>query len=648
MAEDDRCEQCGSRSFYVDEDGRTYCENGHEQARGVIVEEDDADFGQRGKTLRKKEAKEKQKFSRVLRGSKAYQLYLQSWQYILWKQCHALVHQKGLPAELWTIVRDLWTLWLSRLERRLQPSTSATEVDTEGDPATTSGNETTTDSESAEESKLGRKRKQTQENPSLIDTIALTYLGVLLLRRPIGLATVLRWIQQEDIPYIRAIRHVPQEMKDRLPPEYHMSLDTIRLLEADDLQIAIFRQAQMYNSSFGMIMPPLNINLFLLNYVRSLALPLEVYVTVRRLSTISRYNFSYPDAGTAATTRRQATTFPEAQLMSLVVIATKLLFPFDSQTVKRYPRDPNDPMTLRLDWAAWLNAKGRFDKGSEKMTEPDSLKPGSEIHVTDKDVFNMSDKQLDQYMDWFQRSWISPTSTQAQQSNENALDKEILDMFPLHHVPEPVKTRGQHQQARAVEQERLNTRIHEVQGTLLPRRAISLEEEAKRGIAVLRPGAKYPRFFHVDELEKTDKVVRIFHAEAARTACLGLKTLLRAVNKSEDKIERWLREQRRQEVFGEEYPAEEHELPATRPPTASGTLARNMEGMELGRTLGPDTQEDEMPATSLPTASGTLARNMEGLELGQTLDPDAQEDVDVNAFIDMKLLPELERSLADF
>ncbi|KAI1625976.1 hypothetical protein EDD37DRAFT_324476 [Exophiala viscosa] len=641
MAEDERCEQCGSRTFDIDEDGRTYCDNGHEQARGHIVAEDDADFSQRGKTLRKREAKEKQKFSKVLRGSKAYQLYLQCWQYILWKQCHTLVHQEGLPAELWTIVRDLWTFWLTQLEDRLQASAgapSATEIDTEGEPATISGNETTTDSESAGESKLGRKRKQTQGSPSLIDTIALSYMGVLLLRRPIGLATVLRWIQQEDIPYIRAIRHLPQEMKDRLPSEYHMSLDTIRLLEPDDLQIAILRRAQMYNSSYGMIMPPLNVNLFLLNYVRSLALPLEVYATVRRLSEVTKYVFSYPHAGTAANMRRQATTFPEAQLMSLVVIATKLLFPFDSQTVRRYPQHPNDPITLRLDWTAWLIAKDQFDKVSETMTEPDSLKSGSEIHVTDKDVFNLSDKQLDQYMDWFQRSWINSTSTQARQSQENALDKEILDMFPLHDLPEPVKTPEQDQQARALEQERLNTRIHEVQGTLLPRRAISLEEEAERGIDVLRPGEKYPRFFHVDELDKTDKVVRIFHEEAARAACLSLKALLRAVNRSEEKIERWLRDRRRQDVFGDDTSTEEKEMPETSPPTASGTLARNMEGVA----------EDEMPATSPPTASGTLARNMEGLELGQTLDPDTQEDVDVNAYIDMELLPELERSLSGF
>jgi hypothetical protein len=41
------------------------------------------------------------RISLVLRGARAFQLFLQSWQFILWKQCHVLVHQKGLPAELW-------------------------------------------------------------------------------------------------------------------------------------------------------------------------------------------------------------------------------------------------------------------------------------------------------------------------------------------------------------------------------------------------------------------------------------------------------------------------------------------------------------------------------------------------------------------
>lgn len=64
MDDDNQCLFCGSTEFYVDEDGRTYCAQGHEQARGHVVDEDEADFANRGRVVRKKEVKEKQKFSR--------------------------------------------------------------------------------------------------------------------------------------------------------------------------------------------------------------------------------------------------------------------------------------------------------------------------------------------------------------------------------------------------------------------------------------------------------------------------------------------------------------------------------------------------------------------------------------------------------
>ncbi|KAK5207081.1 hypothetical protein LTR41_007148 [Exophiala xenobiotica] len=642
MDDDDRCEQCGSTTFEVDEDGRTYCTNGHEQARGHIIAEDDADFARQGTTVRKKDARPKQKFSRILRGAKAYQLFLQCWQFILWKQCHALVHQKGLPAELWTIVRDLWTLWLSKLDHRLRDPTKADGLaaDTEGEgegedePATTSANETDTERENVGDPDSHKKGKRTHESPQLVDTIALNYIGIILLRRPVSLARIFKWIQHEDIPYIRAIRHVPQEMKDRLPSEYHLSLDTTRILEQDDLQIAIYRLAQMYNTTFGMIMPPLNHNLLLLHYVRSLALPIEVYAMARRLNFITKYNFSYPDgtSTSAETTRRQATTFPEAQLISLVVVTTKLLFPFDSDTVKRYPKGPNEATTLRMKWSAWLAAKHSFDKpsSSDDTTDLDGLEPGAEIDVKDSDIFRMSDKQLDQYMDWYQRTWIKSSSdadsqarqsqSQSQSQQESALDREILDMFPLHDVQDPVKTRAHDQQARLDEQSRLDARIREVQASLLPRRAISSEEEVERGLELLRPGAMYPRYRHVEDLDLDNKaaaaaepaVVRIFHEEVAQTACLSIKALVKAVNKSEQRIEHWLREKRRREVFSEE--------------STDGDMEHD---------------DDNLLATSPP---GKLASEMEGLQLGRSsgIHDGSDIDVDMDMDLDMEMLPELE------
>src|SRR5271156_391292 len=35
-----------------------------------------------------------------------------------------------------------------------------------------------------------------------------------------------RWVRTEDVPYIRAIRYIPEDMKQRLPGEYWDALDT--------------------------------------------------------------------------------------------------------------------------------------------------------------------------------------------------------------------------------------------------------------------------------------------------------------------------------------------------------------------------------------------------------------------------------------
>ncbi len=61
---DDRCDQCGSTDFSVHDDGLTYCAQGHEQGRGLAVEEDPGDFGQQGKVVRKKQKREKQRISK--------------------------------------------------------------------------------------------------------------------------------------------------------------------------------------------------------------------------------------------------------------------------------------------------------------------------------------------------------------------------------------------------------------------------------------------------------------------------------------------------------------------------------------------------------------------------------------------------------
>lgn len=87
--------------------------------------------------------------------------------------------------------------------------------------------------------------------------------------------------------------------------------------------------------------------------------------------------------------------YAEIRLMSLIVIATKLSQPFDS--INRYTESESDPNTVQINWSKW----------AQTIVEPpsDGLKRGQEIHVTDADVFGMSEKQIDDYLDFYQRTW---------------------------------------------------------------------------------------------------------------------------------------------------------------------------------------------------------------------------------------------------
>ncbi|OCT54165.1 putative RNA polymerase I specific transcription initiation factor Rrn7 [Cladophialophora carrionii] len=395
-------------------------------------------------------------------------------------------------------------------------------------------------------------------------------------------------------------------MKDRLPGEYHQSLDTtMRLPGPDDLQKAIYHRARWFNISFGMVMPSINQNLLLLYYVRRLALPLEVYTTVRRLNTITRYGFTYPDmTKPLETTRRQPTSYPESQLMSLVVVATKLLFPFDAETVKRYPKDANDFTTLRMDWPSWLEAKTGFDRDITTARDTNGLKPGSEILVTDSDILGMTDDQLDHFMSWYQRTWIKNSApsqhTQVQDGGSGSMDREILEMFPLPDVPERRESREQNERLQAEEDARLTDRIKQVQRSLGSRQAISEEDELEQGLDVMRPGARYPRYAKVEDLDRAAEsmavighVARTFHEEAAQTACLSLKALVAAVNRTEEKIELWLVAKRREDIIGDDgsdssdIDEDIAAVPETSPP---GKLAKEFNGLGLG--LSPHVEDD--------------------------------------------------------
>lgn len=87
--------------------------------------------------------------------------------------------------------------------------------------------------------------------------------------------------------------------------------------------------------------------------------------------------------------------------MTLIVIAAKLLFPFDD--IERYPVSAEEPATQVLDWKLWAAAQKYF---ANRETNAGRIGRGKEVLVKEEDVFTLTPAQLDEYLEWYEKSWL--------------------------------------------------------------------------------------------------------------------------------------------------------------------------------------------------------------------------------------------------
>ncbi|KAF7597094.1 Pol I core factor CF [Aspergillus hancockii] len=375
-------EGCRETRYYLD-NGHWFCRRGHQQ-EGRQVEEEPDDFGTQGKTNRVKKAVA-EKGQKTYRGRQACSLFLQVYQLILWKQCHALVQDQGFPAQFEHVVRDLWALRLETYSDKINDSS-------EGDEETEFfSSQPTTGQEDPNIIKFGGKHVQW---PRLIDSVGLCYLGALIMRLPVSVGHFHRMIMCGDIPYIRITRSIPREMRDKLPQEFLSIIETTRLVKAEHLHKAVLQLSLLYRHKFGMHFPALNLPPILYQYIRRLALPIEIYSAVKRLQDLLGFTFEFP---TRLVGSSRPLHLPEVQLITLIVISTKLFFPFDD--VKRYPVSAKEPTTQVIDWKVWAQAQRHFDN-----RETANGKIGK-----------------DEYMDWYENSWL----------DNSKASNPLSDFFPI-------------------------------------------------------------------------------------------------------------------------------------------------------------------------------------------------------------------------
>ncbi|KAJ5586896.1 uncharacterized protein N7459_002661 [Penicillium hispanicum] len=550
-------EGCRERRYYLD-NGLWFCRRGHLQ-EGRQVEEDPEDFGTQGKTHRVRKEKE-EKSRKTYRGQQAQTLFLQAYQLILWKQCHALVHNHGFPEQFEGVARDLWAMRLQTYSLRINES--ADDEDQEEREMFSSQPSQTEDSDGMS----FKPRARYLEWPRLLDTVALCYMAAMLMRLPVCVSDFHRLIVRQDIPYIRAVRTIPREMRDKLPPEFlsildiivssHLCpgatppfsgncIDTLKQLPKVEILHRGFRDLMLfYQQRFQIELPPLNLPLLLYRHIRRLAIPIDVYEIVKTLQGLLGFTFEYP-ARLADKRRRESLHLPEVQLMVLIIIATKLLFPFDGP--RRYPTTAMEPATQAMDWPLWVQAQRHFGyhKHAGGKIGTDML-----IQVTDKEVLHMAPEQMDEYLDWYENSWL----------DSSRMLNPVADMFPIsradresHPNPEPAEAANGGDEAESAIITMLQTVL---QGLVsIPVHPKSEEEEYEdeeeggedEGIA--RPGYWYRRYRWEAALPET---ARAFYELAADIAGISLQTLIRAVSVAEFRIARWHADKRRAEYFERE------------------------------------------------------------------------------------------------
>jgi len=128
----------------------------------------------------------------------------------LWKKCHWLVSVKGFPRELETVVRDLWGLRVRILCEDRGAGDFGSGVSVVGFSEGSEG-ETGSDATGGRSLWSGRSRKSVvgrkDKLPKLIETLALCYLGTLLMRLPISLGEFFAWASSGDMVYMRAVSY---------------------------------------------------------------------------------------------------------------------------------------------------------------------------------------------------------------------------------------------------------------------------------------------------------------------------------------------------------------------------------------------------------------------------------------------------------
>lgn len=247
-----------------------------------------------------------------------------------------------------------------------------------------------------------------------------------------------------------------------------------------------------------------------------------------RIAKLLSISYSFPTLGG----RQAASSFPEVHLMALLVVAVKLHHPFDH--VQRYATAINDPGIMTVDWDIWCKQQKDFD---HRLTSEGKLGRGNEMKIQDRDVLNMTGAQMDEYLDWFERTWVQEGN---QEAKKGSLPTQLLDMFPTDRLDGSSAPVVDIQDLVDADQKALDVKLKAAQARLKIRGIVSEERAGKSKVPVRRMGSFYKRYRKEEDLPPTAKA---FYEAAANLIAVSLHTLLVAVLQTEQKLLKYKKKQ---------------------------------------------------------------------------------------------------------
>lgn len=449
-------------------------------------------------------------------------------QLILRHQIWFLIQEKGLPQELETVIFDLWALRVAQLGDRIASESQDTESQSQSQSqvfSTLDTDESGTDDERIAISASKGRDKKLEGVPNLYDCLVLCYLGTSTLRLPVTPGDMYAWTTDSKMPYRQAIKIVPLLMRDRLPPSYHAILDPPKLLRHRRFYTTLTNLEISYEKVHGILWPPLNTPLLLIRYIKELALPLELYDATLRLADLLGHNFALEHDGRKQLGLRH---LPEAQLIGCFVVCVKLFYPFDK--IRRLPKSSSEPAVSVVDWKAWCKQMSKAKRNQQMFSSDFTNEEFTQLQ--EDDVFQLLPKQLDQYLDFYNDTFLDDGKIQRTKHN-NDFKNALYGMFPIDNVGREATVQPAEVSAHEL---KLET-VRAVHGRMKTR-AIVRDDQDEAG--VLRPGQSYPMWKKVDDVP--DRAA-VFYNEAARLAGFSMGMLVTAVFTTECRIEQWRRTQ---------------------------------------------------------------------------------------------------------